>query len=134
MKRLAALIFALALAFAAVAGAETLTTLLDIQNFLMTVEPKDVLWGEDVYVNLTGKVVSVPYANEVFHVYRIECYEEYAQRAYLFDYNPCFYASVNFPAVFKPGEYVRVEGKIDALYSSPLIPFINVSNITFIPD
>ena len=134
MKRLFVLILALALAFASVACAETLTTLLDIQIFLMAVEPKDILWGEDVYVNLTGKVVSVPYANEVFHVYRIECYEEYAQRAYLFDYNPCFYASVNFPAVFKPGDRVRVEGKIDAMYSSPLIPFINVSNITFIPD
>lgn len=133
MKKVITIILVLML-LVGTASAETLTTLLDIQNYMMTVQPKDILWGEDVYVNLTGKVVSVPYAGEVFHVYRIECYEEYAQRAYLFDYNPCFYASVNFPAVFEPGDRVRVEGKINAQYSSPLIPFINVSNITFIPD
>ena len=94
MKIVITIIITIALAFAAVAGAETFTTLLDIQNFLLSVEPKEILWGDEVYVNLTGKVVSVPYGSDAFHVYRIECCEEYAQRAYLFDYNPCFYASV----------------------------------------
>ncbi|MBR3239509.1 MAG: hypothetical protein IKF99_13835 [Oscillospiraceae bacterium] len=134
MKIVITIIITIALAFAAVSGAETFTTLLDIQNFLLSVEPKEILWGDEVYVNLTGKVVSVPYGSDAFHVYRIECYEEYAQRAYLFDYNPCFYASVNFPEVLRPGDYVRVEGTISAMYSSPLIPFVNASKITYIPD
>ena len=134
MKKLAVLLLIFALTSASVAGAETFTTLLGIQNYLMSVEPVALLTGEEVYVNLTGKVVSVPYGGDAFHVYRIECYEEYALCAYLFDYNPCFYASVNFPEVFRPGDYVRVEGKIDAMYSSPLIPFINASKITFIPS
>ena len=133
MKKIIVAILALIILFST-ASAETLTSLLSIQGFMMTVEPKEILWGEDVYVNLTGKVVSVPYVDEVFHIYRIECFEDYAQPAYLFGYNPCFYASVSFPAVFEPGDYVRVEGKISALYSSPLIPFINATQITFIPD
>ena len=127
MKRLFVLILVLALAFAAAAGAETLTTLKQVQDVIMQGSTLDLLYGADVNVSLTGTVAEIINVEDLWYIYRIECNEDAARDAYIFGYAPCFYTRGYDLSI---GDYVRVDGKLNILYSSPMVPYITPSNIT----
>lgn len=127
MKKSIVLILVLALAFASAASAETLTTLKQVQDVIIQSSTRALMYGADVNVRLTGTVAEVISVEDLWYIYRIECDEDDARDVYMFGYAPSFYTrgyDLNI------GDFVRVEGKLNILYSSPLMPYITPSNIT----
>lgn len=127
MKKVITIMLILAITLTLAASAETLTTLKQVQDYILDIRPRFEM-SKDTYVTLTGTVAEIISAYDKWYVYRIICDEDKAQEAYMFGYDaPCFYTWGFDLAV---GDRVRVDGKLNILYSSVLMPFIGQAQIT----
>lgn len=126
MKRITCVLLCTLVLAMSCAAAETLTTLADVQKVLHNTHPHDLLYGPDITVSLTGTIVEVTPANG-WDVYRIECASDGLSASMLGYDKPCF---VTWGFDMHVGDHVRVNGKLNNLYSSPLVPFIGQADIT----
>ena len=126
MKRIIALALLLIFALAAVCSAETLTTLKAVQDTLLSTAPRQLLYGADVKVSLTGTIVEVTPAYEWF-IYRVECPGDGSSALILGYDEPCF---LTRGYDLELGDTVRVTGVLNVLYSSHLLPFIGQAELT----
>ena len=131
MKKIIAFILVLIFALS-VASSETLFTLKDVQNKLLNTDPRELLYGPDVYVVLDGTVAEVRSVKDEWYIYRIECDEENATRSILFGYEkPCFFI---FGFDLSVGDKVHVEGELNIVYSSYATPFLGQTQVTILEN
>lgn len=126
MKRITCVLLCTLVLAMSCAAAETLTTLDAVQRVLQNTTMKQLIYGKKIEVSLTGTVVQITPAAD-WYVYRVECPGD-GSDAYMFGYDePCF---ITWGFDLSIGDKVRVNGVLNALYSSPLVPFIGQADIT----
>lgn len=127
MKRLICALIALLLVISC-ASAEYITSLKEVQTILQTTNPRQLIYGENIYCRLNGTIVeALSIHGGDWYIYRIECDEEGAQTALIYDYDkPCFRAR---GYDFEIGDVVVVEGFINVMYSSITVPYIGDAKI-----
>ena len=126
MKKLFSYIFIITIVMTFLTGAasaETLYNLDDIQLFILHHDP----WtsGEQ-HVSITGKIAEITVSDFWGYIYRVEV--EDGTAAYYMGYDkPCFIVVTD--EVFKVGNVITVDGIINTLYSSYMVPFITDQSI-----
>lgn len=130
MKILITIIITVALAFAAVAGAETFRSLQKLQDEMYFSSFWELVNVKKLEVELTGTIVEILRDDYAWgRIYRIETPGD-GQKAYVYGYeNPCFLAR-SYDDWYEVGEVVTVTGELNAIYSSYLLPFIGQASVS----